>query len=163
MSDIAFAPAGHPVRRFTVATSVVAALALLAWWTGVLAPRLGVHPSSGTTYNWVTRTGVAFVEVQNHGAFGVRVVGVGGDRDVLVTGAGPVDAHAAPREMIAVEVGAHDTVRLAIAFRFPCPGWAPPDGTHALRLAVRTASGITRHVLKGSLIVGSYPCPDPAG
>lgn len=78
--SVPYEPSGSPVRSFAVLLAGVGALALVLWWSGLLAPRLDVDGSSAGSFDHETLEGDISASVRNAGALPLRIerITVGG-------------------------------------------------------------------------------------
>jgi hypothetical protein len=63
----------RPVRRFVVAQVVLAVLFGALWWSGLVAPRLGLGSTSEASYNHETGRATLEIPLRNHSPLAVEV------------------------------------------------------------------------------------------
>ena len=121
----------HPVRWFVAVPLVLAAVLLLAWWSGLAAPRL---TATGVSRS-VDPSGEAVLELRNEGRLPVEVLGASpiGDEVEVAALVSPVRVPGRGRT----------DARLQYSLVCQSPRVAGPSG---VRLHVRTWLGVDRHV-----------------
>ena len=120
----------HPVRWFVGVALGVAALLLLAWWSGLAAPRLAAAGVSRS----LDPPGETVVELRNEGRLPVRVLA-----------ASPIGEEVTVAALVS-PVQVPGTGRTAARLHVSLACQSPVAGPSGVRLHVRTWLGVERHV-----------------
>jgi len=155
-----YVPTGRPVRRFVVAQVVLVALFGALWWSGLVAPRLGLGDRANGSYELASGRATATVTLRNESPAAVEVLGASlGDGRVPVASM-RVDGRDVGTHGEQLAGGQSATVVIEFYCR-PSPGEErsparPSVSTRGLlRVTVRTPMGLERTRTAGPV---ELPC-----
>lgn len=136
----AYAPPGHPVRRFLLGLAVLAAALMALSWSGLIAPRLAVVAERATADTGAGR-GTMSLSLRNDGPLGIDVVRVGvADGRVTI---GPVRVDGADLARHAARLGGGRTARLELRYAVDCARLRRgSDRPLPVKITLRTPIGI---------------------
>jgi len=158
-----YVPTGRPVRRFVVAQVALATLFGALWWSGLVAPRLGLGSKANGSYELASGRATATLTLRNASPFAMEVLGAslgGGGVPVATVRLDGRDVSTNGERL----AGGHSAT-LVIEFNCrPIPGEernpaTPSVSTRApLRVTVRTPMGLKRTRTAGSVELPRRSC-----
>lgn len=151
-----YVPTVRPVRRFVIWQVVVAVVFGALWFSGLVAPRLGLGNKAGGMYDTISRRGTVHVELRDKSLLAVDVRGVtlaGGRVNVTSVRINGVDTASGGRR-----VAGRGMATMDVDYTCPAPVGGPRlplrQGASAkVEVTVRTPLGIERTLPAGTTSV----------